>query len=245
MRSGQTKPARIVEEIRQEPQNQKRARAWNAIEGELKKIEHAEGAPLESSTVKPDIGATVVGEVRRRGSLPTPPNPTQLRLYFIGNFLPFLAFGFFDNTIMLICGEFLHRHLGAVLGISAMAGAALGNIVGDVCGIGLAGTVEFFSGKTVEDHPLTTRQMKLAPVQRVKTSAMAAGVFTGCVLGMFPLFFFEDKKGTNATAGVAPTTGTGAQASSDPNGALGEGNSGGIATEKDQHEQKAVFLGKG
>lgn len=70
-----------------------------------------------------------------------------MKLYFLGNFLPFLGFGFFDNALMLVFGDLFDCYLGASLGISTLAAAAMGNIVGDVSGIWLGGTVEYFVGK--------------------------------------------------------------------------------------------------
>ncbi len=76
-----------------------------------------------------------------------PPTTNQMQLYFLSNFLPFLGFGFFDNSIMLLCGDFFDSYLGTALGISTLTAAALGNVVGDVSGIWLGGTVEFIVGK--------------------------------------------------------------------------------------------------
>lgn len=87
--------------------------------------------------------ADVVGD----GSDVPEPTTSQLKLYFFGNFVPFFFFGFFDNSIMLICGDFFDMYLGTTLGISTLAAAAMGNIVGDVSGIWLGGTVEFIVGK--------------------------------------------------------------------------------------------------
>ena len=40
--------------------------------------------------------------------------------------IPFLGFGFLDNTIMLCAGEYIDVTLGSVLGISTLTAAALG-----------------------------------------------------------------------------------------------------------------------
>jgi hypothetical protein len=56
----------------------------------------------------------------------------------------------------------------------------------------IGGTIEFFVGKNLQDHQLTSAQMKLTRVQTLKTIAMATGIFTGCVLGMFPLIWPKD-----------------------------------------------------
>eukprot|EP00392_Amoebophrya_sp_AT5.2_P006777 g6789.t1 len=167
------------------------AAAWRAIEDQL--LAHDDGRQRSAPA--------------RYSTAPEPPHPLQLRLYFAANFLPFMAFGFLDNTIMLVCGEFLDTYLGVWLGISTMAAAALGNIVGDVAGIWLGGTVEYLAGLKVEDHRLTSQQMKLHSVQRLKTVAMASGIFTGCVLGMFPLIFGKGRDGQQDDGGAAVDSG--------------------------------------
>eukprot|EP00747_Dinoflagellata_sp_TGD_P217292 gnl/TRDRNA2_/TRDRNA2_89708_c0_seq1.p1 gnl/TRDRNA2_/TRDRNA2_89708_c0~~gnl/TRDRNA2_/TRDRNA2_89708_c0_seq1.p1 ORF type:complete len:280 (-),score=40.85 gnl/TRDRNA2_/TRDRNA2_89708_c0_seq1:104-943(-) len=120
------------------------------------------------------------------------PTSEQMKLHFLGNFLPFVGFGFFDNAIMLICGDFIDAKLGVAFGISTMCAAALGNIVGDVSGIWLGGTIEYLVGKNVQDHMMTSAQMRLHSVQTLKSVAMAVGIFTGCLLGMFPLAWPEN-----------------------------------------------------
>lgn len=122
------------------------------------------------------------------GEVPDPTN-RQLRLYFMANFVPFLGFGFFDNAIMLLCGDLIDSQLGAVFCFSTLAAAGMGNIVGDVSGIWLSGTIEYVSGKHIQDHMLTSTQMRLHKVQTLKTIAMTSGIFIGCVIGMFPIFW--------------------------------------------------------
>eukprot|EP00470_Lotharella_oceanica_P004912 CAMPEP_0170167420 /NCGR_PEP_ID=MMETSP0040_2-20121228/825_1 /TAXON_ID=641309 /ORGANISM="Lotharella oceanica, Strain CCMP622" /LENGTH=199 /DNA_ID=CAMNT_0010405431 /DNA_START=816 /DNA_END=1412 /DNA_ORIENTATION=+ len=86
------------------------------------------------------------------------PTAAQLRLFAFGQFLPFLGFGFFDNAIMLLAGDFFDASLSAKFGISTLAAAGMGNIVGDVSGIWLSGTIEFVSGKSIPHHGLSTAQ---------------------------------------------------------------------------------------
>jgi hypothetical protein len=48
---------------------------------------------------------------------------------FIINVIPFIGFGFIDNAIMILAGGTIDSSLGALLCISTMAAAALGNII--------------------------------------------------------------------------------------------------------------------
>jgi len=53
----------------------------------------------------------------------------QLRQLFTINTIPFIGFGFLDNAIMVLAGEYIDQSLGTLLCISTMAAAALGNII--------------------------------------------------------------------------------------------------------------------
>ncbi|VDO77875.1 unnamed protein product [Schistosoma mattheei] len=44
------------------------------------------------------------------------------RKIFIGNCLPFIGFGFLDNAIMIVAGEYIDVQFATFLGISTMAG---------------------------------------------------------------------------------------------------------------------------
>lgn len=118
------------------------------------------------------------------------PTDTQLKLYFRDNFVPFLFFGFLDNSIMLLFGDFFDSYFGVAFGITTLTAAAMGNIVGDCSGIWLTGTVEvLISHMNLKDHGLTFEQRRLTKVQTIKTLGMTCGIFCGCVLGMFPLIW--------------------------------------------------------
>uniref|UniRef100_A0A915DYW7 Transmembrane protein 65 n=1 Tax=Ditylenchus dipsaci TaxID=166011 RepID=A0A915DYW7_9BILA len=82
-------------------------------------------------------------------------NPTmaQIKQLFIINTIPFIGFGILDNMIMIMAGEYIDQTLGALLGISTMAAAALGNIISDVAGVGLAHQVEVLVTRLGFKHP--------------------------------------------------------------------------------------------
>uniref|UniRef100_A0A803VIT5 Transmembrane protein 65 n=1 Tax=Ficedula albicollis TaxID=59894 RepID=A0A803VIT5_FICAL len=88
-----------------------------------------------------------------------PPSPGQLRHVFFHNALPFVGFGFLDNAIMIAAGTQIELSIGVVLGISTMAAAALGNLVSDLAGLGLAGYVEALASRLGLSIPdLTPKQ---------------------------------------------------------------------------------------
>ncbi|KAE9550702.1 hypothetical protein FO519_006085 [Halicephalobus sp. NKZ332] len=119
-------------------------------------------------------------------------NPAQLRRLFVVNMMPFIGFGLLDNMIMILAGEYIDQSLGALLSISTMAAAALGNIISDVAGVGLAHYVELFFNKMgIKQPPLSSEQLESAKARFIVNAARAVGLVIGCLIGMFPLLFFD------------------------------------------------------
>ncbi|KAM6412844.1 transmembrane protein 65 isoform 2-T2 [Pluvialis apricaria] len=124
-----------------------------------------------------------------------PPSPGQLRHVFFHNALPFVGFGFLDNAIMIAAGTQIELSIGVVLGISTMAAAALGNLVSDLAGLGLAGYVEALASRLGLSIPdLTPKQADMWQTRVSAHLGKAIGVTIGCILGMFPLLFFGDEE---------------------------------------------------
>ncbi|XP_047419355.1 transmembrane protein 65 isoform X1 [Sciurus carolinensis] len=118
---------------------------------------------------------------------------------FIHNAIPFIGFGFLDNAIMIVAGTHIELSIGIILGISTMAAAALGNLVSDLAGLGLAGYVEALASRLGLSIPdLTPKQVDMWQTRVSTHLGKAVGVTIGCILGMFPLIFFgggeEDEK---------------------------------------------------
>ncbi|KAG8570142.1 hypothetical protein GDO81_011113 [Engystomops pustulosus] len=88
---------------------------------------------------------------------------------FVHNALPFVGFGFLDNAIMIAAGTQIEFHIGALLGISTMAAAALGNLVSDLAGLGLAGYVEAISSRL--GLPIPDLTPKQADMWQTRVSA--------------------------------------------------------------------------
>ncbi|XP_037658757.1 transmembrane protein 65 isoform X2 [Choloepus didactylus] len=77
--------------------------------------------------------------------------------------------------------------------------AALGNLVSDLAGLGLAGYVEALASRLGLSIPdLTPKQVDMWQTRVSAHLGKAVGVAIGCILGMFPLLFFggseEDEK---------------------------------------------------
>ncbi|XP_074842791.1 transmembrane protein 65 isoform X2 [Carettochelys insculpta] len=124
-----------------------------------------------------------------------PPSPGQLKHVFFHNAVPFVGFGFLDNAIMIAAGTQIELSIGVVLGISTMAAAALGNLVSDLAGLGLAGYVEALASRMGLSIPdLTPKQADMWQTRLSAHAGKAIGVTIGCLLGMFPLFFLGDEE---------------------------------------------------
>ncbi|EFO92275.1 CRE-TAG-321 protein [Caenorhabditis remanei] len=119
--------------------------------------------------------------------------PEQVKGIFLVNSIPFIGFGVLDNMIMILAGEYIDQQLGAVLAISTMAAAALGNLISDIAGVGLAHYVEVAVQRVGIKHPvLTAAQLDSGKARFATNAARAAGLTVGCLIGMFPLLFFDD-----------------------------------------------------
>lgn len=132
---------------------------------------------------------------------PSPPTAAQIRYVLFHNAIPFIGFGFLDNAIMIAAGTQIELSIGVTLGISTMAAAALGNLVSDLAGLGLAGYVEALASKFGMQGPdLTPKQVDMWQTRVSSHMGKAIGVSIGCILGMFPLLFLgdEDEKETEA-----------------------------------------------
>ncbi|XP_020507327.2 transmembrane protein 65 [Labrus bergylta] len=124
---------------------------------------------------------------------PSPPTAAQIRYVLFHNALPFVGFGFLDNAIMIAAGTQIELSIGVTLGISTMAAAALGNLVSDLAGLGLAGYVESLASKLGMQVPdLTPKQVDMWQTRVSSHMGKGIGVTIGCILGMFPLLLMGD-----------------------------------------------------
>ncbi|KAL7478971.1 hypothetical protein ACHAW6_004723 [Cyclotella cf. meneghiniana] len=136
------------------------------------------------------------------------PTRRELRLIALHSSIPFVGFGIMDNGILILAGEAIDTTVGVALGISTMCAAAIGNIISDICGVAF-GTliedaiarfsqrIEKVSGGRWMLPPLpklSHNQRNLRSVRLSNQLGCAIGLTVGCIIGMFPLVFFEDEK---------------------------------------------------
>jgi len=160
----------------------------------LEAIRSASNVSASSPTVgvedSPSTGDVATDRLNSDGPLPT---ARQQGLYFVNNFLPFVGFGFLDNAIMILVGDLVDARLGAVLGISTLAAAALGNTVSDIVGIWGSGFIETANAALgVPKSGLTSEQRASLRMRILKNCACASGIAIGCLLGMAPLMWPDE-----------------------------------------------------
>jgi len=127
------------------------------------------------------------------------PSYNTLKIIALGQAIPFIGFGFMDNAILIVAGDAIDTYLGVTLGISTLCAAAIGNIISDLAGIGLGTAIEDFCANRLKlpTPDLSTAQRQLRSVRFAGQIGMAVGMTFGCIVGMFPLFFIDDKKVQN------------------------------------------------
>ncbi|KAL3775167.1 hypothetical protein ACHAWO_002626 [Cyclotella atomus] len=128
------------------------------------------------------------------------PTREQLRVVTLHASIPFVGFGIMDNGILILAGEAIDTTVGVTLGISTMCAAAIGNIISDICGVAFGTVIEdtvakFSKRFKIPPMPkLTHEQRNLRSVRFSNQFGCALGLTIGCIIGMFPLLFFEDEK---------------------------------------------------
>ncbi|XP_039950568.1 transmembrane protein 65 isoform X2 [Bactrocera tryoni] len=130
-----------------------------------------------------------------------PPTMADLRRICIVNAVPFIAFGFLDNFVMIVAGDSIESIFGAFMCISTMAAAGLGNTVSDILGIGSAYYVERgceMMGFRLPD--LTPVQMEMKSSRHSANLGRIVGITIGCLLGMVPLLFMKKKDPSEVAA---------------------------------------------
>lgn len=124
-----------------------------------------------------------------------PPSFADLRALGIAEAFPYIGFGFLDNLIMILAGDYIDLTIGVTFNISTMAAAGLGNALSDGAGLGLAYYVErVVHVFGVRKPNLTSRQKKMPRTRRAVQFARACGLIFGCIIGMFPLLFIPHKE---------------------------------------------------
>ncbi|CAG9477256.1 unnamed protein product [Plasmodium vivax] len=119
----------------------------------------------------------------------------DLILVALSGCIPFICFGFVDNSFMIIAGDLFDSTFCVFLGFSTLAAAGLGNLTSDVLGIFIGGYIEkvivYVGFPRIN---LTNKQLKMNRTRRYYYIGSAIGIAIGCLLGMIPLLFIDSNK---------------------------------------------------
>ncbi|KAK7231932.1 transmembrane protein [Aureococcus anophagefferens] len=80
----------------------------------------------------------------------------------------------------------------ALFAVSTLAAAGLGNLVSDVVGLGAGGVIEAGAAKAGVEAPALTAAQAASRGAAVARHSGSAGISLGCLLGMFPLLFYDE-----------------------------------------------------
>lgn len=109
------------------------------------------------------LAAAVAQESRRfdveGDQLAVPPLSMLHKVTFVAA-VPFIGFGFVDNLIMIVAGDYIDLTLGVSFGLSTLAAAGLGNLISDVAGVWCGGVIERGSRAIGVKPPNLSRAMQ-------------------------------------------------------------------------------------
>lgn len=126
----------------------------------------------------------------------TVPAPTNGQLFLLATTVgvPFIGFGFMDNSIMLLAGEAIDYYICDSMGFGPLISAALGNIVAAWASLTMGKFLDhlFMEMGLANKHGLTSRQHRLRIAQLAGLLGSMVGITIGMLLGMFPIAIFGD-----------------------------------------------------
>ena len=123
---------------------------------------------------------------------PKRPSTADLRKVFAVNMVPFVAFGFIDNTVLIYAGDAIDGTVGVAFGLSSLAAAAMGQIFSDTSGVLFGSTIEDMVLRLGLTLPqLTPEQQLMRATRFASTAGKVVGVISGCTLGLGNLLFID------------------------------------------------------
>uniref|UniRef100_A0A1B0CS59 Uncharacterized protein n=1 Tax=Lutzomyia longipalpis TaxID=7200 RepID=A0A1B0CS59_LUTLO len=132
---------------------------------------------------------------KKLADVKSPPTNSQKLQLIVINGLPFIGFGFLDNFMMIVCGDYIEQTLGGYMCLSTMAAAGLGNTISDVVGLGSAVYVERMCESIgFKVPPLSKFQLEMKESRRSASFGRILGITIGCLIGMVPLLFIDTEK---------------------------------------------------
>eukprot|EP00397_Hematodinium_sp_SG-2012_P003510 GEMP01003518.1.p1 GENE.GEMP01003518.1~~GEMP01003518.1.p1 ORF type:complete len:768 (+),score=126.45 GEMP01003518.1:36-2306(+) len=124
-----------------------------------------------------------------------PPTRAQLRRLAGARGIPYVGFGFLDNFLMILAGDFIDGTMCVYFSFSTMAAAALGNTISDVAGVFSGGVIEDYArNRGFEVPPLSDEQKDLWITKAHSYGGQSVGIIVGCLLGMMPLLWIDPEE---------------------------------------------------
>lgn len=171
--------------VRKQHEDQLAAKRWRSIFEHPSTSELGGVVPTGAYCPLPDLTTRKLDDVRR-------PDTSDLWKLFLVNAIPFLSFGFLDNFIMIIAGDYIELAFGTFFYISTLTNAALGNTLSDMVGIRVAHLIERSCEKRGLRPPkLSNTQMEMRSTKNFARWGKIVGIVVGCMLGMSPLLFLN------------------------------------------------------
>ena len=116
------------------------------------------------------------------------PTKAQLRRFAVSSAVPFVAFGFMDNLVMIQAGDAIDSYFGVWFGLSTLTAAGFGQVFSDFSGVMFGGAIERVADKLgLKPHGMTHAQRRSRGVVQIGLASKGAGVILGCLLGMSSL----------------------------------------------------------
>jgi len=117
--------------------------------------------------------------------------------------VPMIGFGFVDNFLLIIAGDYIDSHVCLHLGLTTMFAAAVGNIMSDIGGLTLGGFLEKLGNSLgLKHHNMSIAQLRTWKAWWFKYTGMVIGITTGCIIGMIPLLYPEKYRLWNSRQNV-------------------------------------------
>lgn len=171
-------------------------RAWtaaNSTNGRIAGVTTARAwimTPSSGFAASAASGSSATASAVRASS--APPSAETLRKIFVFNAVPFVAFGFIDNTVLIYAGDAIDNSVGVAFGLSSLAAAAMGQIFSDTSGVLFGGAIEAWVLRAGFAQPVLTAEQNMMRVTRMtSTAGKVCGVVTGCCLGLLNLLLID------------------------------------------------------
>lgn len=112
--------------------------------------------------------SAIAGTVHPRTRATAAPTTAQLRTLFVHSAVPFVAFGFVDNTVLIHMGDVIDTTFGLYFGLPTLAAAAIGQVFSDTTGVLFGSSIEALATRLGLPVPnLSVAQVTPTPTARV------------------------------------------------------------------------------